>query len=63
MISDTEDQPLLIASRHGSYAIVTVGRVENADALARQTLGNGGGAHYSETEGQYLQRRPRWSPA
>ncbi|MCU0251825.1 MAG: amidophosphoribosyltransferase [Vicinamibacterales bacterium] len=51
VISDTEDQPLLIASRHGSYAIVTVGRVENADALARQTLGNGGGAHYSELKG------------
>jgi len=51
VISDTEDQPLLIASRHGSYAIVTVGRVENADALARQTLSNGGGAHYSELKG------------
>jgi len=41
VISDTEDQPLLIASRHGSYAIVTVGRVENLDALARQTLVHG----------------------
>ena len=44
VISDSEDQPLLIGSRLGSYAIVTVGRVENLDALAGQTLGNGGGS-------------------
>jgi len=50
VISDTEDQPLLIASHHGSYAIVTVGRIENVDALARQTLRKGG-AHYSELKG------------
>src|SRR5512139_1060106 len=35
VISDTEDQPLLIASHHGTYAIVTVGRLDNVDALAR----------------------------
>ena len=50
VISDTEDQPLLIASHHGSFAIVTVGRIENLDALARQALRKGG-AHYSELKG------------
>ena len=50
VISDTEDQPLLIASHHGSYALVTVGRIENLDALARQTLRKGV-VHYSELKG------------
>jgi amidophosphoribosyltransferase len=50
VISDTEDQPLLIASHLGSYAIVTVGRIENLEALARQTLRRGG-AHFSELKG------------
>lgn len=47
VISDDEDQPLLIASRHGSYAIVTVGRVNNAPKLAKAALSRSG-AHFSE---------------
>lgn len=47
VISDYEDQPLLIASRHGVYAIVTVGRVNNLQKLAKTAL-NGGGTHFSE---------------
>jgi amidophosphoribosyltransferase len=47
VISDHEDQPLLIASRHGSYAIVTVGRVDNVQKLAKAAL-SGYGAHFSE---------------
>ena len=38
IISDTEDQPLLIRSRLGDYAIVTVGAVRNAEALAREAF-------------------------
>ncbi len=34
VISDYEDQPILIRSHLGSYAIVTVGAVKNASALA-----------------------------
>ena len=34
VISDYEDQPLIIRSHLGQYAIVTVGVVKNADALA-----------------------------
>jgi amidophosphoribosyltransferase len=33
VISDYESQPLLIASHHGVYAIVTVGRILNSEAL------------------------------
>jgi amidophosphoribosyltransferase len=47
VISDWEDQPLLIASRHGSYAILTVGRVNNVQKLAKAVL-SGHGTHFSE---------------
>jgi amidophosphoribosyltransferase len=49
VISDTEDQPLLIASHLGQYAIVTVGRVNNLEALARKSFGNR--THFSEMSG------------
>ena len=39
VISDYEDQPLLVGSRHGRYAIVTVGRLDNLNALAEACLG------------------------
>ena len=38
VISDHEDQPLLIASHLGDYAIVTVGKLANADALAKRAF-------------------------
>ena len=34
----TRNQPLIIGSHLGQYAIVTVGRILNADALARQAF-------------------------
>jgi amidophosphoribosyltransferase len=37
-ISDTEPQPLLIGSHLGRYAIVTVGRINNAEELAHRAL-------------------------
>ena len=39
VISDTDDQPLLIRSHLGDYAIATVGVVANAEALAREAFG------------------------
>ena len=36
VISDYEDQPILISSHLGQYAIVTVGVVKNADELGDQ---------------------------
>ncbi len=50
VISDYEDQPLLINSHHGRYAIVTVGRVNNLDALVQDALERRG-AHFSEMAG------------
>ncbi|MGM0670091.1 MAG: amidophosphoribosyltransferase [Gemmatimonadota bacterium] len=47
VISDNEAQPLLINSRHGTYGIVTVGRVNNLDALVREAL-ESNGVHFSE---------------
>jgi amidophosphoribosyltransferase len=49
VISDFEDQPLIVASHLGTYAIVTVGVVRNLEALAKQAFANG--AHFSEMGG------------
>jgi len=50
VISDYEDQPLLINSHHGAYAIVTVGIVNNLDALVGTALAKKG-VHFSEMTG------------
>jgi amidophosphoribosyltransferase len=47
IISDYEDQPLLIGSHHGVYALATVGRVNNLEALVRNALATRG-THLSE---------------
>ena len=49
VISDMEDQPLIIGSHLGVYAIVTVGSIWNVNQLAERALGNG--AHFSEVSG------------
>ncbi len=38
VISDYEDQPILVRSHLGSYAIVTVGAIKNARALAEEAF-------------------------
>jgi amidophosphoribosyltransferase len=38
IISDTEDQPVLIRSHLGNYSIATVGVIQNADALASKAF-------------------------
>jgi amidophosphoribosyltransferase len=50
VISDFEDQPLIINSHHGTYAIVTVGKVDNQLALVEEALA-GNGVHFSEMTG------------
>jgi len=50
VISDHEDQPLLIGSHLGNFAIVTVGKVVNADELARRAFASRW-AHFSEMSG------------
>jgi amidophosphoribosyltransferase len=46
VISDYEDQPLLIGSHLGTYAIVTVGKINNLDDLSGRASKKG--VHFSE---------------
>ena len=46
-ISDYEPQPLIIRSHHGTYAITTVGKINNQDELI-QMLFDQGHAHFQE---------------
>jgi len=49
-ISDYEPQPLIVRSHHGTYAITTVGKINNAEELAERIIG-GGNAHFMELSG------------
>ena len=49
-ISDYEPQPLIIRSHHGTFAIATVGKIINKDALVDQLFRNGH-AHFLEMSG------------
>lgn len=40
-ISDYDPQPLLVRSRHGSYAILTVGKINNINELTEEILHEG----------------------
>ncbi len=51
-ISDTDPQPLLIRSHLGTYAISTVGVINNADTLIGQCLSNCGGHFDAMTGGR-----------
>ena len=45
-ISDYEGQPVLVRSHHGTFAITTVGKINNADALVEKVLE--GNTHFFE---------------
>ena len=49
-ISDSDPQPMLIRSKHGTYAISTVGRINNADELIDLCL-NSYGSHFDALTG------------
>ena len=49
VISDYDDQPLIISSSLGAFAIVTVGKINNLEELAAKALKDG--AHFSEMQG------------
>ena len=53
VISDYEDQPLIIGSHLGVYAIVTVGRVGNLEALAAEAFVKRA-THFSEMSGDEI---------
>jgi amidophosphoribosyltransferase len=52
VISDYEDQPLIISSRLGIFAISTVGKINNIEELADEALQNG--THFSEMHGSEI---------
>ncbi len=39
-ISDFEPQPIMVHSHHGTFAVTTVGKINNADALVEEILKN-----------------------
>lgn len=49
-ISDYDPQPLLVRSHHGTYAIMTVGKINNSDELVDE-LFRGGRTHFLEMSG------------
>lgn len=51
-ISDFEAQPILVRSHHGSYAITTVGKINNSDELVEKILKNH--THFFEMQGGFI---------
>ena len=49
-ISDYDPQPLIIRSHHGTYAIATVGKVNNTDAIVEEVF-SGSRTHFLEMSG------------
>jgi len=53
VISDYEDQPLIIGSHLGAFALVTVGRIANLGELAAEAF-RGHATHFSEMSGEAI---------
>ncbi len=53
VISDYEDQPLIVGSHHGTYAIVTVAKLDNLEQLASAAFKRRGG-HFLEMSGNEI---------
>ena len=49
-ISDYEPQPLIVRSLHGTYAITTVGKINNTDAIVKEIFSKGN-THFLEMSG------------
>ncbi|MCM1179898.1 MAG: amidophosphoribosyltransferase [Clostridium sp.] len=49
-ISDYEPQPLIVRSHHGTYAITTVSKINNTDAIVDKLFSNGN-SHFLEMSG------------
>ena len=49
-ISDTEPQPLIVRSHLGNFAITTVGRINNVEALVKEAF-DAGTSHFLEMSG------------
>ena len=53
VISDYEDQPILVSSHLGTYAIVTVGVIQNVDELAKKAFKRKN-THFAEMAGNQV---------
>ena len=51
-ISDYDPQPLIVRSHHGTYAITTVGKINNKDALTDLIMKNSGIHFFEMTSGE-----------
>ena len=51
-ISDTDPQPILVRSHLGSYALTTVGKINNPDKLVDAIIAKGG--HFQESSGSVI---------
>lgn len=49
-ISDYEPQPLIVRSHHGTYAIATVGKINNTEKIVKQIF-DSGHTHFLEMSG------------
>jgi len=49
-ISDYEPQPLIVKSHHGTYAITTVGKINNIDEIEKKLIGHST-SHFLEMSG------------
>lgn len=49
-ISDYEPQPLIVRSHHGTYAIATVGKINNTDVIVKELFAKGH-SHFLEMSG------------
>ena len=52
-ISDTDPQPIMIRSHLGSYALTTVGRINNTEELVEEVFKSGAG-HFTEASGSVI---------
>ena len=52
-ISDCDPQPLILHSKLGTFAVVTVGRINNKKELAEQLI-SGDNAYFTELEGGHI---------
>lgn len=52
-ISDTDPQPIMIRSHLGSYALTTVGRINNTEALVEEIF-RSGASHFTEASGSVI---------
>ena len=54
-ISDYDPQPLLVRSHHGTFAIMTVGRINNHNELVKEMF-DGGKMHFLEMSGGLINK-------